>query len=119
MSASGSGKVMRQIAQARASGDVAGLAALVPYAQTMGISLAVQQGFCVDRYRDRAAGTMARDASGRMAMTVVTLRPEVAFSGTPQPTRAQVEALHHRAHEECFIANSVKTEVRCEPVFAP
>ncbi|MBO9677945.1 MAG: OsmC family protein [Acidovorax sp.] len=81
------------------------------------LSLAGQQGFRVDRYRDQAEGTMARDSERRMAMTVVTLRPEVAFSGETLPTRAQIEALHHRAHEECFIANSVKTEVRCEPVF--
>lgn len=82
------------------------------------LSLAAQQGFCVDRYRDQAEGVMARGADRRMAMTVVTLRPEAAFSGAPLPTPAQIEALHHRAHEECFIANSVKTEVRCEPVIA-
>jgi organic hydroperoxide reductase OsmC/OhrA len=80
------------------------------------LSLAAEQGFRVDRYLDEAEGVMGRDAASRMAMTLVTLRPRVDFSGTKQPTRDQLMALHHRAHEECFIANSVKTEVRCEPV---
>ncbi len=52
-----------------------------------------------------------------MAMTVVTLRPRVEFSGERQPTAEQLEQLHHLAHDACFIANSVKTEVRCEPVY--
>ena len=54
-----------------------------------------------------------------MAMSVVTLRPEVGFSGVRLPTREEVLQLHHLAHTECFIANSVRTEVRCEPVFGP
>lgn len=81
------------------------------------LSLASRGGFCVDRYTDNAQGVMARNAAGKMAMTQVTLRPEVLFSGTKQPTRGQLDALHHQAHEECFIANSVTTEVRCEPVY--
>jgi organic hydroperoxide reductase OsmC/OhrA len=52
-----------------------------------------------------------------MMMSVVTLKPEVHFCGERLPTREQLERLHHQAHEECFIANSVKTEVRCEPVY--
>ena len=58
---------------------------------------------------------MARDAQRRMAMTVVTLRPQVRFSGAKLPSTDQVLALHHQAHEACYIANSVKTDVRCEP----
>jgi organic hydroperoxide reductase OsmC/OhrA len=80
------------------------------------LSLAARQGFCVDSYTDNAQGQMARNAAGKMAMTQVTLRPEVVFSGDKRPTREQIGELHHRAHEECFIANSVTTEVRCEPV---
>ena len=57
---------------------------------------------------------MARDAQRRMAMTVVTLRPCVQFAGTP-PDAGVLAALHHEAHERCFIANSVKTKVRVEP----
>jgi len=81
------------------------------------LSIAAKRRFCVDRYRDAAVGTMAKNAVGKMAMTVVTLHPEVTFSGVMHPTRAQIDQMHHEAHEECFIANSVKTEVRCEPVF--
>jgi organic hydroperoxide reductase OsmC/OhrA len=53
-----------------------------------------------------------------MAMTVVTLRPKVVFSATALPDAAEIERMHHAAHDECFIANSVKTEVRCEPQLA-
>ena len=71
----------------------------------------------VDAYDDAAAGTLARDADGRMAMTLVTLRPAVRFGGERRPDAAEIERLHHAAHDECYIANSVKTAVRCEPVF--
>ncbi|CAA2104478.1 OsmC family protein [Variovorax paradoxus] len=81
------------------------------------LTMAVKRRFVVDRYVDAAIGVMEKNAEGRMAMTVVTLRPEVSFSGDNLPTREQVEQMHHRAHDECFIANSVKTEVRCEPVY--
>jgi organic hydroperoxide reductase OsmC/OhrA len=80
------------------------------------LGIAAQRGFRVDRYADAATGTMARDVSGRMAMTVVTLHPDVRFSGERRPTRDALQDMHHEAHAECFIANSVKTEVRCEPV---
>ena len=81
------------------------------------LTMAVKRKFCVDRYFDAATGVMEKNAEGKMAMTVVTLRPEVTFSGANLPTREQIEHMHHRAHEECFIANSVKTDVRCEPVY--
>lgn len=82
------------------------------------LSLAAGQGHTVQHYEDDAVGHMAHNADGRMAMTQVTLRPRVRFSGTNAPDAAALQALHHRAHEACFIANSVKTEVRCEPRFA-
>jgi organic hydroperoxide reductase OsmC/OhrA len=81
------------------------------------LSLAAEGGFRVDDYHDQAVGIMGRNAAGRMAMARVTLRPRVAFSGERLPTQAQIRELHHRAHQECFIANSVTTEVRTEPVF--
>ncbi|MDP9893924.1 organic hydroperoxide reductase OsmC/OhrA [Variovorax boronicumulans] len=81
------------------------------------LTMAVKRKFCVDRYFDAASGVMEKNTDGKLAMTVVTLRPEVTFSGENQPTREQIEHMHHRAHEECFIANSVKTDVRCEPVY--
>jgi organic hydroperoxide reductase OsmC/OhrA len=81
------------------------------------LTMAVKRKFCVDRYFDAATGVMEKNAEGKMAMTVVTLRPEVTFSGANLPTHEQIDHMHHRAHEECFIANSVKTDVRCEPVY--
>jgi len=80
------------------------------------LSIAARARFCVDSYVDDAVGVMARNAEGKYAMTVVTLRPKVAFAGERLPTPEQIAALHHKAHEQCFIANSVKTEVRCEPM---
>ncbi len=81
------------------------------------LSLAAGQGFRVDRYEDEAIGTLARNAAGRQAMTRVVLRPRVRCIGERQPTAAKLQALHEQAHEACFIANSVTTEVRCEPRF--
>lgn len=79
------------------------------------LSIAAAAGYVVESYVDAAEGTLARDAQGRLAMTEVVLRPRVAFTPGHAPTREQHDRLHHRAHEECFIASSVKTEVRCLP----
>lgn len=81
------------------------------------LAIAAKQAFCIDAYIDNAVGVMEKNAQGKLAMTVVTLRPNITFSGDKLPTKMQIDALHRQAHEECFIANSVKTEVRCEPVF--
>ncbi len=80
------------------------------------LSLAAAAGHHIERYEDEAAGTMGRNAEGRTAMTRVVLRPRVQFvSGTAAPDAKTVHALHHEAHAQCFIANSVKTDVLCEP----
>ena len=81
------------------------------------LDLARRAGFRVDRYVDNAEGFMENDAAGRMAITRVVLHPEVAFSGEKLPTRAALEEVHHHAHEECYIANSVKTDVTIELVW--
>ena len=81
------------------------------------LSIAARLGFCVDRYADSPVGIMARNSDGKQAITVVTLKPDVTFSGNRLPARDEIEQIHHRAHQECFIANSVKSEVRCEPLF--
>ena len=73
-----------------------------------------KKAFIVDSYSDSAVGVMAKNAAGKMAMTQVTLRPEVVFSGENTPSRNELEQLHHLAHEHCFIANSVTTEVVTE-----
>ena len=81
------------------------------------LSIAAKRKFVVDSYQDVAVGVMEKNAQGRLAMSVVTLRPEVHFSGSKLPTRVVLDQMHHEAHEECFIANSVKSEVLCEPVY--
>jgi organic hydroperoxide reductase OsmC/OhrA len=73
------------------------------------IHLALQRKFVVDRYVDEAVGVLDKNW-----MSQVTLRPIVSFSGKA-PSNDEHRALHHKAHEKCFIANSVKTEVRVEP----
>ena len=80
------------------------------------LAIAAKRRFVVDRYVDAAVGVMARNEQGKLAMTRVTLRPEVTFSGEHRPSRNELDQLHHKAHEECYIANSVKTEVICEPI---
>lgn len=80
------------------------------------LSIAAKGKFVVDRYHDSASGTMEQNAQGKYWISVVTLRPEVLFSGERQPTLAEFQQMHHEAHDECFIANSVKTAVICEPV---
>jgi len=82
------------------------------------LSIAARRGFVVDTYQDHAVGIMGKDATGRLAMTRVTLHPETQFSGDKRPTADDVLTMHHEAHEQCFIASSVKTDVRCEPAFS-
>ncbi|HMM65786.1 MAG TPA: OsmC family protein [Dokdonella sp.] len=82
------------------------------------LSLACKRGYLVESYRDEAVGRMGKDGRGRIAITEVILHPQVRFGGQKKPDAAQRDALHHAAHESCFIANSVRTVVRCEPVIA-
>ena len=76
------------------------------------------KGFVVTRYRDEAVGVIEKTPEGRMAVTRVTLHPEIVYEGA-RPTDAERDVMHHEAHEECFIANSVKTEVVVEEVDLP
>lgn len=80
------------------------------------LSIAAKRGFVVESYRDEVTGVMAKNAEGKLAMTRVTLHPAVVFATDKRPSTAEHQALHHEAHEQCFIASSVKTDVRCEPV---
>jgi organic hydroperoxide reductase OsmC/OhrA len=79
------------------------------------LSLAATKGFVVDSYRDEAIGILEKDSVGKLAMTRVTLHPHIEFSGDKRPTPDELEELHHDSHDGCFIASSVKTDVRCEP----
>lgn len=72
---------------------------------------AAKSAFVVDSYDDLAIGTMAADSRGRLSITAVTLAPAIVFSGINQPSNELVERLHHEAHEQCYIANSVRSEI--------
>ncbi|HUN25152.1 MAG TPA: OsmC family protein [Steroidobacteraceae bacterium] len=73
--------------------------------------LAAKERFVVDSYEDLARGTLSRNEQGRMAITAVELAPRIVFSGSKSPTAADIERLHHAAHEQCFIASSVLTTI--------
>jgi organic hydroperoxide reductase OsmC/OhrA len=77
------------------------------------LAIAAKKRWVVDSYRDAAVGFMEKNAEGRLAITRVVLRPEIAFAGDA-PDEAALARLHHLAHEQCFIANSVRTEVTVE-----
>ncbi|MPZ19449.1 MAG: OsmC family peroxiredoxin [Luteitalea sp.] len=78
------------------------------------LSYAAKGQFVIDRYEDEAVGEMGKNANGNIAILRVVLRPQVTWAGN-RPSREQLDALHHRAHESCYIANSVKTEILVEP----
>lgn len=80
------------------------------------LSLAVKRGWVVDAYADHAIGTLGRNEDGKVAMTRVVLRPATTFSGASVPSSTEVAEVHHAAHEACFLASSVRTEVVVEPV---
>lgn len=75
------------------------------------------KGFVITAYRDEAEGVMEKTPEGRMAVTRVTLHPQITYDGR-RPTDAERDAMHHEAHEECFIANSVRTQVVVEELAA-
>jgi organic hydroperoxide reductase OsmC/OhrA len=79
--------------------------------------IAARNKFCVDRYSDSVSGVLEKNAHGKTWMSTVTLKPDVLFSGSNVPTREEIEKMHQEAHEECFIANSVRTDIRIEPVY--
>lgn len=77
------------------------------------LDIARRAGWSIDRYSDAAEGTMTKTAEGRLWLSQVVLRPKIGFVGAA-PSPADLDHLHHQAHDVCFIANSVKTEVRVE-----
>ena len=78
--------------------------------------IACKQGFEIDSYTDEAIGHMAKNEKGVPWVANVLLNPRIAFSGQRIPTAKELEHLHHLAHEQCFIANSIKTEVKVNVV---
>lgn len=81
------------------------------------LSIAAKRGLVVDSYRDDAVGTMGRNSGGKTFVATVKLQPSASFSGARLPTRDEITALHREAHDACYIANSILTEVLCEPVY--
>lgn len=80
------------------------------------LSIAAKKRYVVESYEDQAIGTLAPNQEGKTALTQVVLRPKVIFSGEKQPSVEMLEKMHHQSHENCFIANSVKTEVTTQIV---
>jgi organic hydroperoxide reductase OsmC/OhrA len=78
------------------------------------LDCAARAGFTVDSYFDEVVGVMEKNAAGKMWIARVTLHPHVVFSGEKAVEGSRVSELHHQAHESCFIANSVKTEIEIQ-----
>ena len=79
------------------------------------LSLAAKQGLVIDTYTDQATGLLADRGDGKLAMTEVTLQPALTLASPGDGSDELIDALHHAAHEACFIANSVTTRVVIEP----
>ena len=75
------------------------------------LDLAARQGFEVDSYSDEAVGVMTKNEHGVLWLSSVTLSPKIVYLGEKPPTADDEQRLHHEAHEQCFIANSIKTRV--------
>lgn len=72
---------------------------------------AARAGFAVEQYEDDAVGVIGRNGRGKHFVSTVTLHPEIVFAGDRQPSEAEIASLHHQSHDECYLANSVLTEV--------
>ena len=79
------------------------------------LAYAAKAGLTVDRYTDAAVAEMGRDERGKVSITRVTLRPDIRWGGEA-PSAEVLDDLHHRAHEACYLANSIRGEVVVEPV---
>jgi organic hydroperoxide reductase OsmC/OhrA len=77
------------------------------------LSIAAARGLVVDSYRDHAVAVLDKDAQGKQSITRITLRPAIVFGGS-RPDAAALDAIHHKAHGQCYIANSIKAEVIIE-----
>jgi organic hydroperoxide reductase OsmC/OhrA len=78
------------------------------------LSIASKRGFVVENYVDEAFGVMEKNSEGKLVISRITLRPRAQFSGERLPTTVELQSLHHSAHDECYIANSLKSEVVVE-----
>jgi organic hydroperoxide reductase OsmC/OhrA len=81
------------------------------------LSIAARNGFCVQAYRDDAVGVMAKNDRGKLCMAAVNLRPHAVFTSGKTPSTEVVRGMHEEAHRECYLANSVTTQVTADPTF--
>lgn len=82
------------------------------------LSLAADRGWLVERYVDDAVGVMGKNEQGRLAITRITLRPQIEFGGSMAPTDSELATMHEAAHQRCFIANSLRSQIVIEPASA-
>lgn len=75
------------------------------------LAVAAKKRFVLESYSDDATAIMDKNAEGKLAVTKATLRPKTTFSGGKQPTKEELTQMHHTAHNGCFVASSVKTEI--------
>jgi organic hydroperoxide reductase OsmC/OhrA len=83
------------------------------------LSIACKRGFVVESYSDNAVGILTKNNEGKLTVTRVKLRPQVIFAGPNLPDESKFREMHEDAHRECFIANSVRSEVACDPTMTP
>jgi len=76
--------------------------------------IAAKRGFVVENYNDQAFGVMGKNLEGKTYMSKITLRPRIEFSGSKQPVANEIKEIHHEAHGQCFVGNSLKTEIDIE-----
>lgn len=75
------------------------------------LTVASKSGYTVDSYVDHAVATLDKNEEGRLAVTIIDLKPVIEFSGEKKPTDEQIKSMHEKAHRNCFIANSIKSKV--------
>ena len=80
------------------------------------LSITAKHGYIVESYVDNAVGIMEKNSEGKTVITRITLRPRIEFSGDRLPTAEELHSLHHMAHDECYIANSLKSEIVVEDI---
>ena len=97
------------------------IAALASCHMLFFLDFASRAGLRIDEYRDDAVGVMGKNEAGKEALVKITLSPRIVFSGDKKPTPAEIAELHHKSHEHCYIANTIRSEVviaEIAPVFA-
>ncbi|UXI67325.1 OsmC family protein [Tahibacter amnicola] len=116
------GQMLRNSAAPDYGGDAAAanpeellLAALASCHMLTILAVLANRGYVVEGYDDAPVAVLEKNAEGKMAVTRITLRPAIHFSGANQPSADELAKFHERAHSACFIANSIRSEVHIVP----